>query len=197
MRTLVLLTALLIFSASLPAVGLAKADSLAGLRAIQGPLRITWVVDDATVKMLGVRPKFTDELASSVFARLQADNVDVKDGAFDPLGDPFISLDLWARGIEKPEDAREARRVFHFQMQVFVPASALSHRPQDKGRVLVWERSIYGTALASEVEDRLRTYLDMASDLGADIMQAKAKKGPAKKLGKKSGTDAGQGEPKP
>lgn len=168
MRSTYLALALLGAAASLGAVALSDEASYPGLRAAKGPLRITWTLDKPTVKQLGGSEGFEDQMASVVFKRLSNGDVPMKDGVFDPLKDAFVNLDIWTRGVSKPEDPKDPDRVFHFQFQVFAPASCLRGKAKEGGRILVWERSEYGVVPAEAVQQRFRDFLKLCDDFSAD-----------------------------
>lgn len=162
------LIAIMAFPSFLGAIGLAQGDSYAGLDSLRPPLRITWTVDAVTTRMVGGGDGFGDALGTAAFKRLKAAGVPMQDGSFDPLGEPFVSLDLWARGVTKAEDPDDPQRVFNFQIQVFAPAKSLKGRSGRKGRVTVWERSVYGACAAEDIKDRVRLFLGLCGQLGAD-----------------------------
>jgi len=168
LRTVRAFIAILVFPPLLGAIGLAQGDSYAGLRAIRPPLRITWTVDAVTARMVGGSDGFGDALASAAFKRLKAAGVPMQDGTFDPLGEPFVSMDLWARGVTGAEDPADPQRVFNFQLQVFAPAEGLKGQAGQKGRVTDWERSVYGACAAGDIKDRVRLFLGLCGQFGAD-----------------------------
>jgi hypothetical protein len=167
-RTVRALIAILVFPAFLGAIGLAQGDSYAGLGAIHPPLRITWTVDAVTTRMVGGGEGFGDAVGTAAFKRLKAAGVPMQDGSFDPLGEPFVSLDLWARGVTKAEDPGDPQRVFNFQLQVFAPAKSLKGQSGRKGRVTVWERSVYGACATEDIKDQVRLFLSLCGQFGAD-----------------------------
>src|SRR5665213_2073466 len=153
---------------SLGAIGLAGGDSYPGLRAMRPPLRITWTVDAVTVGQLGGAPGFAADLGATAFKRLKAAGVPVKDGSFDPRSAPFVSLDLWVRGATRPQESSDPQRVFNFQLQVFGPAAGLQGASKQRGRITVWERSVYGSCAAADVKDPVRTFLRLCDDFASD-----------------------------
>jgi len=167
-RSLLFIAALTLCAAGLHAVGLAKTDSYAGLRGVRQPLRITWSVDASSAKMAGGGPDLGDALGAAAFKRLKAAGVPMLDGAFDPLKEPFVSMDLWTRGGAKPEDKADPTRIFFFQFQVFAPAASLHGASGQKGRVEIWERSLYGACDAQAIKDQVRIFLGLCADFAAD-----------------------------
>jgi hypothetical protein len=153
---------------SLGAIGLAQGDSVAALRATKAPLGITWTLDATTIRQLGGAQGFADDLGATVYKRLKLDGIPVKDGAFDPRAAAFVSLDLWARGAGTPEDVKDPRRVFNFQFQVFAPASIVRGAAKQKGRITVWERSVYGSCAAADIKDPVRTFLRLCDAFAED-----------------------------
>ncbi|HTA17420.1 MAG TPA: hypothetical protein VK786_06720 [bacterium] len=168
LRMLRAFIAILVFPSFLGAIGLAQGDSYAGLSALRPPLRITWTVDGVTTRMVGGGAGLGDALGTAAFKRLKAAGVPMQDGAFDPLGEPFVSLDLWARGVTKAEDPHDPQRVFNFQLQVYAPADGLKGQSGRKGRVTVWERSVYGACAAGDIKDQVRLFLGLCGLFGAD-----------------------------
>ncbi|HTB22397.1 MAG TPA: hypothetical protein VK914_06800 [bacterium] len=168
LRRIAGLAALALWAAGLHAVGLAQADSLAGLRSVHGPLRITWSVDSVSAKLAGGGPDLGDALGAAAFKRLKTAGVPMLDGSFDPSREPFVSLDLWTRGATKAEDASDPLRIFFFQFQVFAPAAALRGASKEKGRVEIWERSLYGVCDAQDIKDEVRIFLGLCGQFGAD-----------------------------
>jgi hypothetical protein len=178
LRRLPWFAALALCSAGLHAVGLAKTDSYAGLRGVHQALRITWSVDGLSGKMAGGGTDLGDALGAAAFKRLKAAGVPMLDGAFDPLKEPFVSLDLWTRGGAKPEDPSDPKRIFFFQFQVFAPASSLRGGSGRNGRVEIWERSQYGACDAQDIKDQVRIFLGLCGDFGADWKAAHGGAGP-------------------
>jgi hypothetical protein len=170
--TLRAFAAILMLPSLLGAVGLAQGDSYAGLRAVRTPLRITWTVDPITTRLVGGGEDFGDALGTAAFKRLKAAGVPMQDGSFDPLGEPFVSLDLWARGVTRPEDPGDPQRVFNFQFQVFAPATGLKGESKQRGRVTIWERSVYGACAADDIKDQVRLYLSLCAQFAADWQAA-------------------------
>jgi hypothetical protein len=125
-------------------------------------------VDAVTTRMVGGGDGFGDAVGTAAFTRLKSAGVPMQDGPYDPLGEPFVSLDLWARGVTKAEDPGDPQRVFNFQLQVFAPAKSLKGQSGRKGRVTVWERSVYGACAAGDIKDRVRLFLGLCGLLGAD-----------------------------
>jgi hypothetical protein len=172
LRTVRALIAILALPSFLGAIGLAQGDSAAGLQALRPPLRITWTVDAITTRMVGAGDGFGDALGTAAFKRLKAAGVPMQDGSFDPLEEPFVSLDLWARGVSQSEDPHDPQRVFNFQLQVFAPAKSLKGQSGRKGRVTVWERSVYGACAAEEIKDQVRLFLSLCGQFGVDWRSA-------------------------
>jgi hypothetical protein len=162
------LAAFLAVASPLGALGLAKDDSFAGLRAVTPPLRMTWTADAVTAKMMGGNASFADDLGSVAFKRLKEDGVPVVDGEFDPRLAGFVSLDVWVRGVSRAEDPKDPKRVFHFEFQVFAPAQNLPGAAKDRGRVVVWERSYYGVSTTDTVQTHLRKFLALCDDFALD-----------------------------
>jgi hypothetical protein len=152
----------------LRAAGLIKEESYAGLSATKGPVYITWTLDDTTIRQLGGGDGFADDMGGVVFKRLRQGGVDMKDGTFDPNKVAFVNLDLWTRGVSKPEDPKDPQKVFHFQFQVFAPASILRIRSSQPGRVLVWERSVYGVAPMADIQQQFRDFLRLSNEFAVD-----------------------------
>ena len=171
--------ALALWAAGLHAVGLAQGDSYAGLRAVRGPLRITWSVDGVSAKLTGGGPDLGDALGAAAFKRLKGAGVPMLAGSFNPLKEPFVSLDLWTRGAAKPEDASDPTRIFFFQFQVFAPAASLRGASKQKGRVEIWERSLYGACAAGDIKDQVRIFLGLCGQFAEDWKAAQAGSSPA------------------
>jgi hypothetical protein len=153
--------------------GLAREDSYAGLASIKGEVRVLWNVDATTVQEIGGDAETADAIGTAFFKRLEKGGVPVKDGAFDPAKEPFVNLELWVRGSTSPADPKDPHRIFHFQMQCFAPANVLKGGRRG-GRVLVWERSGYGSAEADTIRSEVTAFIALADDLGADWRAARA-----------------------
>ncbi len=164
--------------ALLHGLGLAGPDSFSALRTLEPPLRITWTMDATTVRVLGGSHELPEEIGAAVFRRLKAQGVPMKDGAFDPGRECFVSLDLWARGADQADNPMDPQRVFNFQMQVYVPAAALKGSGGGKGRVAVWERGVYGICAREAAHAEVRTFLGLCQDFSKDWKRARSPAAP-------------------
>ncbi len=154
------------------AVGLGLGDSYAALRAMRVPLGLTWSIDKATVRMLGGGRHFSDDLMLAVKHRLREAGVDVVDGTFDPLAQPYVCVDLWARGVTRPEDPSDPLRVLDFQFQVFAPAGMLRDA-RHAGRIEVWQRGIFGVCGRADLRREESVYLGLCEGFARDWRAAR------------------------
>ncbi|MGH7443087.1 MAG: hypothetical protein ACREKE_10490 [bacterium] len=157
----------LLLVAPLSAVGLGQGDSYAALGVLRAPLRLTWNLDPVTVRELGGGKGFVDDLMIAVGKRLSQAGVPIQDGSFDPLTEPYVCLDLWARGVERPKDPSDSQRVLDFEFQVFAPASHL-RGVRHKGRIEVWQRGIFGVCGAADIRRQESACLGLCEAFAAD-----------------------------